>query len=275
MSSKAKKLGDFAHLYQREHLDGSITKIKLHQIHPSKNQPRQNRKDEIDELAQSIQKDGLLSPIVVTKEDKDRYRIIAGERRFHAVSSLGWKDVECKIISRDKLDYWRIAIIENLMRKNLSAQEEAAALLQLKKDGDLSDAEIAKTTGKSRNYITEILSINSLPPKQIAECESAGITNKNILIQAAQAYKKGLFSQFLKEYAEGKIQTVKQAKAFNQGRPKGEGASPKKQDKPAPAAKDPLSAVIRQTGAILTIQCETEDAAKALAAKIQGMIKQT
>lgn len=214
MSSKHKKLGTLADIFQAESLDGSITRLRVDKIRPSEEQPRQNRKHNVNELAESIRTDGLLSPIVVTR-DGDGYRIIAGERRYHAISQLGWKDVECRIISREERDYYRIAIIENLQRENLTAEEEADAMLKLKEQEGYSDAELASIVGKSRNYITEILSIHQLPGHALEACRNAGIENKNFLIQAVQAYKKNRFDEFIGAVKSGEVKTVKSAKEFN------------------------------------------------------------
>jgi len=214
MSSKAKKLGTLADIFQQEKLDGTILKIPINKIKPSEIQPRKNRKHAIEELAQSIQKDGLLSPIVVCKEE-DHYRIIAGERRYHAVVSLGWKEVECKIISREQKDYYRIALIENLQREDLSAEEEAEAMLYLKNQENLTDQELADLIGKSRNYVSEILSITQLPQELIDKIKELGLNNKNFLIQAVQAYKKGNVNSFIEAINLGEIKSVKDAKEFN------------------------------------------------------------
>ncbi|MDH5657105.1 MAG: ParB/RepB/Spo0J family partition protein, partial [Spirochaetia bacterium] len=193
--------------------DGAITRIRLEKIVPSEIQPRQNRTSGIEDLAASIAVDGLLSPIVVTRHEKG-YRIIAGERRYHALKLLKKQDAECRIISREERDYFRIAIIENLQRENLSPQEEALALKQLKTQEKYSDEELSKIIGKSRNYITEILGIASLPEEELEECRKAGISSRNMMIQVVQAHKKGTFQEFLKDYRDGKIRTVKDARSF-------------------------------------------------------------
>ena len=214
MSSKTKKLGTLADIYQAQKLDGAITQIRLDRIQPSQEQPRQNRTTNVDDLAISLKNDGLLSPIVVKKEG-DYYRIIAGERRYHAACKLGWERVECRIISREEQDYWRIAIIENLQRENLSAGEEAVALLRLKKQDNLNDAQLAKSVGKSRNYITEILGIAQLPEEVLENCQAHGIKQRNMLIQVVQSYRKGHLEAFLDSYRKGEIRTISKARQFN------------------------------------------------------------
>ena len=215
MSSKTKRLGTLADIYQNENLDGSIANLRLDRLQPSTEQPRHNRTIGVDELASSLKKDGLLSPIVVKKEGEG-YRIIAGERRFHAARKIGWEHVECRIISREEQDYWRIAIIENLQRENLNAPEEARALLRLKKQDDLSDAKLAELVGKSRNYITEILGIAQLPQEVITKCEKSGLQQRNMLIQVVQAWRNKQLENFLQSYDSGNINTIRQAREFNQ-----------------------------------------------------------
>ena len=216
MASKTKRLGSLADVYQAQNLDGTITSIRLDRIHPSEEQPRQNRTQGVDELAESIRVDGLLSPLVVTK-DGDSYRVIAGELRYLALRKRGKESAECRIISREERDYWRIAIVENLQREDLSAEEEAQALLRLKKQDQLSDEGLAKLVGKSRNYITEILGIAQLPEDVLAECQSAGIDNRNLMIQVVQSYKKGTVADFLEAYRQGTVRTVRAARDFNRG----------------------------------------------------------
>lgn len=258
MSSKHKKLGGLADIFQSESLDGAITKLPIARIRPSEDQPRRDRTHAVDELSESIRRDGLLSPIVVTKEG-DTYRVIAGERRFHAVSRLGWKDVECRIISREQRDYFRIALIENLQRENLNAEEEADALIKLKKQEDLSDQELAKLVGKSRNYVTEILSIATLPPEYLEECRSRGLTQKNFLIQAVQAFRKGRHEEFLSAFEGGEIRTVRDAKDFNQERTTTVRSHERKSPVTNPTANPPLRIERRGEQIIIT----TADASSA------------
>ena len=216
MSSKSKRLGTLADIFQSETLEGTIRKIKLSKIIPSNRQPRSERLKAVEELAESIQAEGLLQPLVVNKiNNEDSYKIIAGERRFHAVSKLGWTEVECKILNKSDKDIYRLAVIENLQRENLSAFDEAESLSILKTEYSYSDLDIATIFGKSRNYISEILSISQLTPENMRLCREAKIENKNLLIQAAQAAKKGDFTEFLARITSGAVRTVKDAKKFN------------------------------------------------------------
>ena len=216
MSLKSKRLGSLADIFQSEVLEGTIRKIKISKILPSERQPRGDRKKSVEELANSIMTEGLLQPIVVTKsDDSESYKIIAGERRFHAVSQLGWQEVECKILNKPEKEIYKLAVIENLQRENLSAYDEADAMKILKAEYGYTDNEIGAIFGKSRNYITEILSISTLGVKELNICKEAGLDNKNLLVQAAQSYKKGEFQNFIQNFKNGTVRTIKEAKEFN------------------------------------------------------------
>lgn len=216
MSSKSKRLGSLADVFQAEKLEGTIRKIRLDKIRPSESQPRQERKKGVEELAQSLDKDGLLQPILVTKKaDEEFYTIIAGERRYHAASLLKWSEVECKILDKDTKETFRLAIIENLQRENLSPYEEIEAMTHLKTSFSYTDLELGNMFGKSRSYMTELLGISSLSKDDLKVCKEAGIESKNLLVQAASAAKKGTLKDFLEKFNSGELKTVKDAKTFN------------------------------------------------------------
>ncbi|TGK08823.1 ParB/RepB/Spo0J family partition protein [Leptospira fletcheri] len=216
MSSKSKRLGSLADVFQAEKLEGTIRKIRLEKIRPSENQPRQERKKGIEELAQSLQKDGLLQPILVTKQSNEEfYTIIAGERRYHAASLLNWTEVECKILDRDAKETFRLAIIENLQRENLSPYEEIEAMSHLKITFSYTDLELGNLFGKSRSYMTELLGIAGLTKEELKACKDVGVETKNLLVQAAAASKKGTFQDFIQKFGAGELKTVKDAKSFN------------------------------------------------------------
>lgn len=262
MSSKTKDIGLLADVFRRETLDGTITRIRLDEIRPSEYQPRQDRLREIDDLAQSIQRDGLLHPLVVTRAG-DHYRIISGERRFHALKKIGARDAECRILSREARDLDRIAIIENLQRVDLTAQEESSALLKLKRQEGLSDADLALQLGKSRNYITEILGIATLPEDAMRKCTEAGITDKNLMIQVVQAHRKENLDNFLAAFKQGQISTVREAKEFN--KPAARKSEPGRKNPPPTSAR----ITIEKNKVIVSLKTEAE--ARAVAGKIRKL----
>ena len=212
MSSKSKKLSAVANIFEQT-IDGAIRKIPIDQISPSHDQPRKNKDINIEFLAASLQEEGLLQPIVVTKEDS-AYVIVAGERRYRAAKSLNWKEIECRIIKKIPKEKFKVAVIENLQRENLSPVEESFAYKKLKNLFSYTDKELSDIVGKSRNYISEILSIAELSENWLKKADESGIFSRNLLIQYAHAVKLGQGDIFISNFHEGNISTVKTAKEF-------------------------------------------------------------
>ena len=143
-------------------------KLNISDIKPNLNQPRSYfDENSIKELANSIKEQGLLMPILVKKDkessNKKKFIIIAGERRWRACKSLKMKTINAIVIQNtsEKSDALA-AIIENVQRENLAVLEEAIAYDKLIKNYGMKHEEIAKSTGKSRSYITNLLRILSL-----------------------------------------------------------------------------------------------------------------
>lgn len=213
MASKSKKLGLAADIFEQD-IEGIIRKISLSEIQPASDQPRTQFDETIQNLAESIKTEGLLQPIVVTKEGS-KFKIIAGERRYRAAKLAGLSEIECRILRKNPKDTYRLAVIENLQRENLEALDEAKAFRKLKHDYGYNDSELAKIVGKSRNYVNEILSVADIPSTWVERAKTAGIASKNLFIQFAQAIKSGSGDQFLSAYRSGSVTTVSAAKAFN------------------------------------------------------------
>ena len=142
--------------------------IKISDIKANLNQPRSHFDDNsMKELADSIKEQGLLMPILVKKDknsiNNKKFIIIAGERRWRACKTLKMKTINAIIIKNtsEKSDALA-AIIENVQRENLSVLEEAIAYDKLIKNYRMKHEDIAKSTGKSRSYITNLLRILSL-----------------------------------------------------------------------------------------------------------------
>ncbi len=142
--------------------------LNINDIKPNVHQPRNFFDDNsIKELANSIKEQGLLMPILVKKDEnninKQKYRIIAGERRWRACKSLKLKTIKAIIIKNtNEKSEALAAIIENVQREDLAVLEEAIAYNKLIKNFDMKHEDIAKSTGKSRSYITNLLRILSL-----------------------------------------------------------------------------------------------------------------
>ena len=142
--------------------------LNINDIRPNLHQPRSFFDDNsIKELAKSIKEQGLLMPILVKKNEdntnKQKYKIIAGERRWRACKILKMKTIKAIIIeNKSEKSEALVAIIENVQREDLTTLEEAIAYDRLIKNFKMKHEEIAKSTGKSRSYITNLLRILSL-----------------------------------------------------------------------------------------------------------------
>jgi ParB family chromosome partitioning protein len=217
MASKSKKLSLAADIFEQD-IEGIIRKIAITDITPAAEQPRTRFDEEtIRNLADSIKTEGLMQPIVVTKEG-NKYKIIAGERRYRAAKIAGLEEIECRILRKSPKDTYRLAIVENLQRENLDPVDEARALRKLKNEYGYQDADLAKIVGKSRNYINEILSVADLPASWVERAKEVGIESKNLFIQFAQAVKHGSGELFIQAFQAGSVKSVATAKKFNQER---------------------------------------------------------
>jgi ParB family transcriptional regulator, chromosome partitioning protein len=141
-----------------------IVSVDINAIATNPFQPRHDfDKEEISNLAQSIEKQGLLQPILLRKKGNG-YEIISGERRFRAMKLLGNDKVPC-IIKQEVTDHEMIemALVENIQRENLNDIDQALAYKQLMMECGLSHDEISKKVGKSRSTITNFLRLLKLP----------------------------------------------------------------------------------------------------------------
>jgi ParB family chromosome partitioning protein len=141
-----------------------LAEIPLSQISPNPYQPRKSFNEaSIDELARSVREHGIVQPLVVTRAG-DRYKLIAGERRFRAAQKAGLSSVPAVIkeIAQEG-DALQIALIENIQREDLNPMEEAMAYHQLHEDFGLTQEEIAQRVGKERSTVANFLRLIKLP----------------------------------------------------------------------------------------------------------------
>ena len=143
--------------------DGDLRMVPVEFLQPGKYQPRKDMGDlGLEELADSIRAQGVIQPVVIRSIGKDRYEIIAGERRWRAAQRAGLADVPA--IIKDVPDEAAIAmsLIENIQREDLNAIDEAMALQRLMQEFELTHQEVADAVGKSRTTITNLLRLLSL-----------------------------------------------------------------------------------------------------------------
>ncbi len=147
----------------KENFQDKILYIPLNKIISNPNQPRRDfSQEKIEELAQSIKENGLIQPIIVRKE-KDKYQIVAGERRFRASSFLKLKEIPAILKSFSDEETSKIALIENIQRQDLNPIEEALAYKGLIEEHGLKQSELGEVLGKSRSAIANSLRLLDLP----------------------------------------------------------------------------------------------------------------
>ena len=154
-----------------------VVTLRLSEIEPNRNQPRTDfDEDALAELADSIEKHGLIQPIVVRPTSSGVYQIVAGERRWRACRMAGLSEVPVVIKELDDQKYFEIALIENLQREDLNAVEEALGYRTLVDTYGLTQEQVAESVGKSRSAVTNALRLLNLGPKALEALKNGQIT---------------------------------------------------------------------------------------------------
>ena len=144
----------------------NTNKVSIKDITRNKFQPRrQFVKESLQELTNSIKKQGVIQPIVVRpdKTSEGKYEIIAGERRWLASQNAGLHEVPVVILNVDDVKSLEFAIVENVQRRDLNPIEEAQGYQRLVNDYNYNQEKLSQFIGKSRSYIANSLRLLSLP----------------------------------------------------------------------------------------------------------------
>ena len=151
-------------------LDTNINKLSISELGKNKYQPRiiLDEKD-LDELTNSIKEHGIIQPIIVRKSEdqKFKYEIIAGERRWLAAQKAGLHEVPVVITEADDLKSLEFAIVENVQRVDLNVIEEAQGYQRLIEDFSYDQNKVAQFIGKSRSHVSNCLRLLNLPKEVI------------------------------------------------------------------------------------------------------------
>ena len=151
--------------------NSNINKLSISDLIKNKHQPRKTfDQASLDELTNSIKERGIIQPIIVriSKDQKSKYEIIAGERRWLAAQNAGLHEVPVVITEADDLKSLEFALVENVQRHDLNAVEEAQGYQRLIDDFSYDHDKVAKFIGKSRSHVSNCLRLLSLP-KDILE----------------------------------------------------------------------------------------------------------
>lgn len=137
--------------------------VDIDLVEPNPNQPRTNfKEEEIEELAASIERDGLLQPVLVRKVGM-RYQIIAGERRWQACKRAGLKTIPIREREADDDKALELALIENIQRSDLNPIEEAYGYKRLMERNGMTQSDVAQVVSKGRSTIANALRLLELP----------------------------------------------------------------------------------------------------------------
>lgn len=209
----------------------SAVKLKLNEIEPNKNQPRKYFDDEaLSELAASIEKHGVIQPLLVRPLPGGTYQLVAGERRWRASRMAGLTEVPVVIKELSDADASALALIENLQREDLDPIEEAEGYKYLMETYGVTQEEAAQRVGKSRSAVANLMRLLALPKDvlELVRSKTLSAGHARALLPLEDA---ALISQFAKEVIEKGLsvrETEKWVKDF---------LKPKKPAKPA-AEKD-------------------------------------
>ena len=157
----------------------NINKLSIGELIRNKYQPRKNfNQENLDELTNSIKERGIIQPIVVRKsaDQKSKYEIIAGERRWLAAQNAGLHEVPVVITEADDLKSLEFAIVENVQRIDLNVVEEAEGYQRLIDDFSYDQNKVAQFIGKSRSHVTNCLRLLNLPSEVVDLIKNSKLT---------------------------------------------------------------------------------------------------
>ncbi|WP_394219071.1 nucleoid occlusion protein [Halobacillus trueperi] len=160
-----------------------VVQVPVERVQPNRYQPRAIFNNEkISELAQTIHTHGMIQPIVLRRLNEEEYELIAGERRWRAVQSLGWETIPAIIREMNDSQTASVALIENLQREELTVIEEAVAYAKLLELHQITQEALAQRLGKSQSTIANKLRLLKLP-----ESVQQAVMDKKITERHARA----------------------------------------------------------------------------------------
>jgi len=174
-------------------VDTNINKLSIGELIRNKYQPRKNfNQENLADLTNSIKERGIIQPIVVRKsaDQKSKYEIIAGERRWLAAQNAGLHEVPVVITEADDLKSLEFAIVENVQRIDLNVVEEAEGYQRLIDDFSYDQNKVAQFIGKSRSHVANCLRLLNLPSEVVDLIKNNKLTqgHAKILVGLENAY---------------------------------------------------------------------------------------
>jgi len=167
-----------------------VSSLSVEQILPNRYQPRTTfAENELSELVQSVQEHGVLQPIVVRRKGDGMYELIAGERRLRAVKIAGLPTIPALVRNSNDEKALALALVENIQRQDLNPMEEARAYSQLMGEFGLTQDLVARSVGKDRSSIANMLRLLMLPKEvqQFIESDALSLGHAKVLAGISQA----------------------------------------------------------------------------------------
>lgn len=199
----------------------TVLEVPIDKIRANPNQPRTEfNKEALDELAQSIKREGVLQPILVEEIGGGMYSIIAGERRYRASVIAGLSTIPVLVKSFSQMQRLEVSLIENIQRENLNPIEEAKAFAHLLQESGITQEELAQRVGKKRSTISNsirLLQLNSSMQKDLLDGKFNAGQARAILSVVNPADREILYKMVLDKELSVRA-TEELAAKFNEGK---------------------------------------------------------
>ena len=210
--------------------ENSSTMLNINEVEPNRNQPRKNfNQKALEELAKSIEQNGIIQPILVRPMSDGSYQLIAGERRWRAARMAGLHEVPVTIREMTDEEASVFALIENLQREDLNPVEEAEGLKSLIESYGFTQEEAADRVGKSRTAVTNTLRLLKLPSPVLQMLGDGKITAGHARALLGLDEEKEMLR--IAETTVAQELSVRQVEKMVKYANQGEKAKPKKRDK--------------------------------------------
>ena len=158
----------------------TLNKLSISDLSRNPYQPRQNFSEtKLEELANSIKKNGIIQPIAVRpkKFDNGKFEIVAGERRWLAAQKAGLHEIPVTVLDLSDVESLEVAIVENIQRDDLNPIEEARGYKRLNEEFNYDHDSISKLMSKSRSHVSNTLRLLTLPSDVISMLEEGTLTS--------------------------------------------------------------------------------------------------
>lgn len=185
---------------QTSYEKGTLYELNIADLQPDPQQPRKYFDEQaLAELKASIEKHGVLQPVLVRQGADGALLLVSGERRFQASKLAGCQTIPAVFTDGDPAE---LSIVENLLRENLTAIEEAEAIEKLRDLHDYALSDLSTVLGKSVSTLSEILSLNKLPAEVKDDCRNDPKAGRSILVLIAKQKTPAKMTALYNKYKE-------------------------------------------------------------------------